>query len=203
MIDRVNEWVQVLKSHLKRLAMERLDGLEKFMRDGRQILEIPVEKDNYDGLLRVMEVQMAIKEMRAKFTETFQPLLNIVELLRVYGEDFSQAIYSKVSPRTFSGSAPISFPYLKLADIPDEWARLKRLSIQVKQEITPIKAYQVEQTSNKIANFDASTMAYRDHFLGLSVGTLQLDLKVLIHKLNGVSFPSDIHSTLLRCLPTV
>lgn len=112
LIDRVNEWVQVLKSHLKQLAMERLDGLEKFMRDGRQILEIPVEKDNYDGLLRVMEVQMAIKEMRAKFTESFQPLLNIVELLRVYGEDFSQAIYSKVSPRKFSGSAPISFPYL-------------------------------------------------------------------------------------------
>lgn len=96
LLRQVNNWVQMLKSHLKELAEERLDDLESFIQRGRQILEIPIHKDDYDGLLKVMEIQVAIKEKRAKFNELFQPLLNIVELLRIYGEEFSQEMYSKV-----------------------------------------------------------------------------------------------------------
>lgn len=97
LLYQVNDWVQVLKDHLKARAMTRLNELEQFIRMGREVLEIPIDKDDYDGLLRVMEVQVAIKEKRQKFNDTFQPLLNIVELLRIYGEEFSQEMYSKVS----------------------------------------------------------------------------------------------------------
>lgn len=97
LLEQVNDWVQVLKDHLKGLAKERLDDLELFIAHGRAVLEIPIHKDDYDGLLKVMEIQVAIKEKRAKFNDLFQPLLNIVELLRVYGEEFSEEIYSKVN----------------------------------------------------------------------------------------------------------
>lgn len=96
LLYQVNDWVEVLKAHLKELAMERLDDLEKFIMHGREVLNIPISKDDYDGLLRAMEIQAGIKEKRAKFNDIFQPLLNIVELLRIYGEEFSQEIYSKV-----------------------------------------------------------------------------------------------------------
>lgn len=96
LLNQVNDWVQVLKAHLKELANERLNDLEKFIRNGRSVLEISIDKDDYEGLLKIMEVQVAIKEKRAKFNELFQPLLNIVELLRIYGEEFSQEMYSKV-----------------------------------------------------------------------------------------------------------
>lgn len=99
LLNQVNEWIQVLKDHLKELAFERLDDLEKFIRNGRDVLEIPIDKDDYDGLLKVMEVQVAIKEKRTQFNAIFQPLLNIIELLRIYGEEFSQDIYSKVRDR--------------------------------------------------------------------------------------------------------
>lgn len=96
LLDQVNDWVQVLKDHLRGLAEERLDYLETFIRNGKAVLDIPINKDDYDGLLKVMEVQVAIKDKRAKFNDLFQPLLNIVELLRIYGEEFSQEMYSKV-----------------------------------------------------------------------------------------------------------
>lgn len=96
LLGQVNEWMQVLKSHLREMALERLNDLETFIRNGRETLEISVDKDDYDGLLRVMEVQRDIKEKRTKFNDIFQPLLNIVELLRIYGEEFGQEIYSKV-----------------------------------------------------------------------------------------------------------
>ena len=96
LLGQVNEWMQVLKSHLREMALERLNDLETFIRNGRETLEISVDKDDYDGLLRVMEVQRDIKEKRTKFNDIFQPLLNIVELLRIYGEEFGQDIYSKV-----------------------------------------------------------------------------------------------------------
>lgn len=99
LLYQVNDWVQVLKDHLRHLAEQRLDELEQFICMGREVLEIPIGKDDYDGLLRVMEVQVAIKEKRLKFNDIFQPLLNIVELLRIYGEEFSQEMYSKVSWR--------------------------------------------------------------------------------------------------------
>lgn len=97
LLYQVNDWIQVLKDHLKDLAMERLDDLERFIVRGRDILNIPINKEDYEGLLKAMEIQAAIKEKRAKFNDLFQPLLNIVELLRIYGEEFSQDIYSKVS----------------------------------------------------------------------------------------------------------
>lgn len=96
LVDQVNEWVQVLKDDLKTLAEERLTSLEIFIESGLTILSKTIDKDDYDGLLKVMEVQVAIKEKRAKFNDLFQPLLNIVELLRVYGEEFGQETYSKV-----------------------------------------------------------------------------------------------------------
>lgn len=96
LVDQVNEWVQVLKDDLKTLAEERLSSLEIFIESGLTILSKTIDKDDYDGLLKVMEVQVAIKEKRAKFNDLFQPLLNIVELLRVYGEEFGQETYSKV-----------------------------------------------------------------------------------------------------------
>lgn len=96
LLEQVNDWIQVLKDHLKDLAKERLDDLELFIRNGKTILEIPIHKDDYDGLLKVMEIQVEIKDKRIKFNDLFQPLLNIVELLRIYGEEFSQEIYSKV-----------------------------------------------------------------------------------------------------------
>lgn len=69
-----------------------------------------------------------------------------------------------------------------MADIPDEWVRLKRLSIHVKQQIMPIKAYQVDQIAQKIATFDLSSLAYRELFIKLPVsemGMFQFQLLIL------------------------
>lgn len=97
LLAEVNDWIQVLKDHLKGQVMARLAFLEQFIDRGNAILCITITNDDYENLLKVMEVLAEIKDKRTKFNEFFQPLLNIVELLKIYGEEFSQEMYSKVS----------------------------------------------------------------------------------------------------------
>lgn len=96
LLAEVNDWIQVLKDHLKGQVMERLAFLEQFIDRGNAVLSIEITNEDYEGLLKVMEVLAEIKDKRTKFNEFFQPLLNIVELLKIYGEEFSQEMYSKV-----------------------------------------------------------------------------------------------------------
>lgn len=63
-----------------------------------------------------------------------------------------------------SGSPPF-----QLSDLPEEWLRLKKLALQVKQQIAPIKAYQVEQIGKRISHFDLTMQSYRENFRQLPV----------------------------------
>lgn len=74
-----------------------LDDLEHFIVYATKELSVELGDDDYDGLLRVMGV---LNEVRAKVdaqTESmFEPLREIIDVLKEYGVDFPEETYEQV-----------------------------------------------------------------------------------------------------------
>lgn len=96
LLDAVNEWIDLFKSHLKTRVTDKLNSLEAFIENGKLALELVIAKDDFETLLLVMEVLAQIKEKRLRFNAIFKPLADIVDLLKLYGEEFDVEVYAKV-----------------------------------------------------------------------------------------------------------
>lgn len=74
-----------------------LNDLEQFIAYATKELQVELGEEDYEGLLRVMGV---LNEVRAKVdaqTETmFEPLREIIDVLKDYGVDFPEETYEQV-----------------------------------------------------------------------------------------------------------
>jgi dynein heavy chain, axonemal len=79
----------------------------------------------------------------------FGPLRGRVDLLKSYEMTFDDRVNNQ------------------FAELPERWITLKKLSVQVKQTIAPIQAYQVDLVKRRISMFDSRTKLYHEKFLKL------------------------------------
>lgn len=74
-----------------------LDDLEKFINYASKELSVELGDDDYEGLLKVMRV---LNEVRAKVDagteQMFDPLRDIIDVLKEYGVDFPEETYEQV-----------------------------------------------------------------------------------------------------------
>lgn len=74
-----------------------MDDLEKFIAYATKELSVELGDDDYDGLLKVMGV---LNEVRAKMDagtdQMFEPLRDIIDVLKEYGVDFPEETYDQV-----------------------------------------------------------------------------------------------------------
>lgn len=88
-------------NHSKNLACHcSLDDLEKFIAYATKELTVELAEDDYEGLLRVMGV---LNEVRAKADAgaemMFEPLRDIIYVLKEYGVEFPEETYEQVFNR--------------------------------------------------------------------------------------------------------
>ena len=76
-----------------------------------------VKEDDYDGLVKVMEFLKVVKEKQLTTDTMFDPLGNIIEMLRGYGV---------VIPEE---------SLVQLQELPEKWGNTKRLSVQAIQQV--------------------------------------------------------------------
>ena len=84
-----------------------------------------VADDDYDGLVNVMGHLSAVRERQQTTDEMFEPLKNIISLLRKYG-----VIFPEVS-------------LVQLNELPDKWANTKRLGLFAKQTVGPLQGMEI------------------------------------------------------------
>lgn len=78
-----------------------LDDLEEFIAYATKELSVELGEDDYDGLLKVMGV---LNEVRAKMDagtdQMFEPLRDIMYVLKEYGVEFPDETYEQVRMHT-------------------------------------------------------------------------------------------------------
>lgn len=75
-----------------------MDDLEAFIAYATKELNVELEDDDYEGLLNVMRVLNEVRAKQDAGTDTmFEPLRDIIDVLKEYGVEFSEETYEQVT----------------------------------------------------------------------------------------------------------
>lgn len=75
-----------------------MDVLEKFIIYATKELSVELGEDDYEGLLQVMRVMNEVKaKVDADTDHMFEPLRDIIDVLKEYGVDFPEETYEQVN----------------------------------------------------------------------------------------------------------
>lgn len=74
-----------------------LNDLEEFIIYATKELSVELDEDDYEGLLQVMRVLNEVKAKQDAGTDNmFEPLRDIIDVLKEYGVDFPEETYEQV-----------------------------------------------------------------------------------------------------------
>nr|CAI5828900.1 unnamed protein product [Callosobruchus analis] len=104
------KWGNLFKQHLYNHVIDSLNELENFIKEAIAAMQVPLTENDYDGLIKVMGYLWKVKERQIETDGMFDPLKQIMDLLKEYGVEFPEEIY------------------VQLQEIPDRWNQCKKVS---------------------------------------------------------------------------
>lgn len=146
LLNIVRKWGNLFKNHLVDRVTSSLIDLANFIRRADEQLLQQVEEGDYDGLVNIMAYLMNVKERAVTTDEMFEPMQEIINLLKFYDMDIPEEVN------------------VLLQELPDQWINTKKIATIVKQQVAPLQAIEVVSIRNRISNFDAHISFFRDVF---------------------------------------
>ncbi|XP_037911922.1 dynein beta chain, ciliary-like [Hermetia illucens] len=148
-LNEASMWGGMFKQDLINRVVDALQELEDFIDEADAAMKMELDKDNLEGLLKIMNVLNQVNDRQYTYDYMFEPLREVVDVLRLYSYEFPEKVYQQFS------------------DLPDAWMKIKKIAATAKQYIAPIQAYQVDLIEKRIILFDNRASMYRNHFLDL------------------------------------
>lgn len=108
-LNTVCKWGNLFKQHLYNHVVDSLNDLEQFIEEAIAAMQVTLAEDDYDGLLKVMGYLFKVKERQLATDYMFEPLKQVMELLKEYGVEFPEEIY------------------VQLQEAPDKWTQCKKV----------------------------------------------------------------------------
>ncbi|XP_066093696.1 dynein axonemal heavy chain 17 isoform X2 [Saccopteryx bilineata] len=146
LLNTIKRWSFMFKRHLSNHVISSLDDLEAFMKVSRTGLTKPLKEGDYDGLVEMMGHLMKVKERQVVTDTMFEPLKQTIELLKTYGEEMPEETH------------------VKLQELREQWTNTKKLAIQVKQNVAPLQANEVNILRRKCQQFELKQHVFREKF---------------------------------------
>ncbi|KAJ8974478.1 hypothetical protein NQ317_016132 [Molorchus minor] len=149
-LNTVCKWGNLFKQHLYNRVVNSLEELDDFIAEAIAAMQVPLEEGDYEGLLKVMGYLFKVKERQLETDVMFEPLQEIINLLKEYGVEFPEEIH------------------VQLHEIPDRWNQCKKgnflVAASTKQTVAPLQAAQVNAIKRRINLFEIRQSMYRDQF---------------------------------------
>ncbi|XP_060520898.1 dynein beta chain, ciliary-like [Cylas formicarius] len=145
-LNSVCKWGNLFKQHLYNKVIGSLQELEDFVKEAVTAMQVTLTEDDYDGLLNVMSYLFKVKERQHETDNMFEPLKQIMDLLKEYDVEFPEDII------------------VQLQEIPDRWIQCKKVAATTKQTVAPLQALQVNAIKRRINLFEIRQSMYRDQF---------------------------------------
>uniref|UniRef100_A0A8C5P513 Dynein axonemal heavy chain 17 n=1 Tax=Jaculus jaculus TaxID=51337 RepID=A0A8C5P513_JACJA len=185
LLNTIKRWSFLFKRHLSNHVINSLAELEEFMNVTRTGLKKPLQEGDYDGLVEMMGHLMKVKDRQAATDSMFEPLKQTIELLKTYGEEMPEEIYLKLQVGAVttqckkwsllaghlldSGTQGLvkqekEGGFLENKELPEKWTNTKKLAIQVKQNVAPLQANEVNILRRKCQQFEIKQHEFREKF---------------------------------------
>lgn len=147
LLNEVCKWSHLFKQYLQDKVIRDLKELEDFIIKSTANLNQNVTNEDAPTLLSILKTISQINE-RSKHTDAmFEPLREIVDLLKSYDVEFEDFVEDQ------------------FAQLPESWITLKKLLITVKRNIAPVQAYQVDLIKKHINLFDIRAKLFYESFM--------------------------------------
>lgn len=146
LLNIVRKWGNMFKDHLVDRVTSSLSDLGNFIRNADEGLLQQVTEGDYDGLVNIMAYLLHVKERAIATDDMFEPMQETIDLLKYYDMDIPEAVN------------------VLLQELPEQWANTKKIAMTVKQQVAPLQAIEVVAIRNKISNFDAHIVFFREVF---------------------------------------
>ncbi|CAB3248911.1 unnamed protein product [Arctia plantaginis] len=141
------KWSNLYKENLKEHVHKSLDDLEAFIAYATKELNVELDDDDYEGLLTVMRVLNEVRAKQDAGTDTmFEPLRDIIDVLKEYGVEFSEETYEQ------------------LEILPERWRNLVKLATVMKNNVAPLQAAQAALIAKRVALINLRLVMYREQF---------------------------------------
>lgn len=112
-LNTVCKWGNMFKQHLVDRVTNSINELEEFIDDAIKGMQAAatLTEDDYEGLLKVMGYLMRVKDRQQATDDMFDPLKDIMKLLKEYGVEFSEETY------------------VRLQELPEKWTSCKKVMV--------------------------------------------------------------------------
>ena len=107
LMNLVKRWSYLFKRHLMDYVKDNLDDLNNFIEEADEGLMTQVHEGDYKSLIKVMKYLQLVKEKQSLADSMFEPLKEIIDLLRNYGMEIPQE------------------SIVLLKELPEKWANTK------------------------------------------------------------------------------
>lgn len=112
-LNNVCKWGNLFKQHLYNHVLNSLEELESFIAESIAAMQQPLDENDYDGLLKIMGYLFKVKERQIATDNMFEPLKQIMDLLKDYGVEFPEEIH------------------VQLQEVPDRWLQCKKVCLLI------------------------------------------------------------------------
>ncbi|KAF2900340.1 hypothetical protein ILUMI_05842 [Ignelater luminosus] len=145
-LNTVCKWGNMFKQHLYDRVINSINELEEFIAEAIVELQVQLAEDDYPGLLKIMKYLTAIRDRQLVTDLMFDPLKDIITVLKEYGIEFSEEVQ------------------IQLQELPDKWTSCKKVAVTTKQAVTPLQTTQAAAIRRRVSLFDMRQFMYRNTF---------------------------------------
>ena len=146
LMNLVKRWSYLFKRHLMDYVKDNLDDLNKFIEEADEGLMTQVHEGDYKSLIKVMKYLQLVKEKQSLADSMFEPLKDIIDLLRNYGMEIPQE------------------SIVLLKELPEKWSNTKRLTVSAKQQVAPLQGMEIGKLKNRIEEYGKEEKRFREEF---------------------------------------
>ena len=146
LLNCIKRWSYGFKKHLLDHVINSLSELNDFIEKADEGLMVSVQEGDYAGLIKIMEFLQEVKEKQASTDIMFDPLKDVIELLKCYGVGIPEE------------------SMVQLQELPERWANTKRLSVAAKQQVAPLQGMEIGKMKERIDDYEKNQKAFRSEF---------------------------------------
>ncbi|RLU17527.1 hypothetical protein DMN91_009762 [Ooceraea biroi] len=145
-LNVICKWTNLFKTHLVNRVNSQLKSLSEFLTNALKKFTQPIAPDDYEDLLNTIYYLKEVRDRQYQIDDMWEPIKATIDLLKQYQVKFDEETY------------------IWLAELPEQWATVKKWAAQVKQVVNPLMARQIELLKKRLNYYDFKQQQYLTRF---------------------------------------
>ncbi|XP_025160705.1 dynein beta chain, ciliary-like [Harpegnathos saltator] len=146
LLNIICKWTSTFKTYLVDRVNSELGNLCDFLTKALKKFMQPIAADDYEDLLNTIYYLKEVRDRQYEIDDMWEPIKATIDLLEQYQVKFGEKTY------------------VWLAELPEQWATVKKWAALVKQLVNPLMARQIELLKKRLNYYDFQQQRYLVEF---------------------------------------